>query len=646
MGVLDDYVGGIFRFHPTSGHGSRTDRALYFGWWGPVWFVLYLINIPVVGILLGYNTPLCCFGTFVISILTAAIETLILWGAYHLLSGLWPSSGLSIAEELGRFEHTPDGWMFRKYIVGRKISLDLKSSSPHILIVGGSQTGKSVTIKTILMELLAEKHANVILDYHGEYGFLADKGFQVIDARDYNPLAPNYEGEDFEHISSDFVDSFLVAFESTGDVQLAILKKRLEEKHNLKATLAIIGADSRTAHSFTEKDRLTGLYLRLEKIVKSAAGTGTLKELVKGEHNVIFDFSSIRDRDAVDFYAENILRRYMALLVAERQPTNIIIDEAHRLNTKSLAERGFETSTARLAREAGKFGGRLIVASQNLTDFTPGFSANFGNILCFRSPAGSDLQVLEHMTGIGLGKLQSVMNGLQKGEALLIGPHNHYSRVKIVASGEFQQPGSKPRPEAVEPEPPRLEVLPGQPVVPYISREERILQALKEGGPLTQIDLGLKLSIDGRSLWKRLQILVEAGKIIRHDEVEIPGTIKVYYELYDPYAPESGFHRALIEKARAELAEVGKVKVLTRWGNPDLVFNERIAIEVETGMKDDISSFISQVKKRFDQGYGAVIVVVINKRQKKRYEETLAGMRNVAVVTLRELAKTMAKSKT
>lgn len=639
MGFLDNYA-GVFKSHSLPYRGS-SGRALYFGWWGPVWFVLYLINLPILGLVLAYISPLCCLGTLVISIVTAAIETIVLWGAYHLISRSWPVSGLQIAEELGRFEHTPEeGWTFRRYALSHKTALDMKGSSPHILVVGGSQTGKSATVKTLLLKLLDEKHANVILDYHGEYGFLADKGFLVVNVRNYNPLAPNYEAEPFEHIASDFVDSFLVAFESTGEVQLAILKKRLEEKRNLKAALATIGADSKATRSFTEKDRLTGLYLRLEKIVKSAAGTGTLKELVKGEHNVIFDFSGIRDRDAVDFYAENILRRYMALLVAERQPTNIIIDEAHRLNTKFLAERGFETTTVRIARESGKFGGRLIVASQNLTDFTPGFSANFGNILCFRSPAGSELKVLENITGIGLGQLQSVMNGMQKGEALLIGPHKHYGLVKIIPPQDFPHPK-----HAVEPEPeaPDLEVLPGAPVIPRVALKEKILQALEEGAATATI-AGQRINYPKHAVWQFLQKLAEEGKVVRYEEVEIPhaGT-EIYYAL--PAKGESSFHKVLIEKAQGELAKVGKVKALSWWGNPDLIFNERVAIEVETCTRDDLTGFVDQVKKRFTQGYGAVIVVTINKVQKKRYEETLAGIDNVAVVTFRELGKTAAKAK-
>jgi len=367
---------------------------------------------------------------------------------------------------------------------------------------------------------------------------------------------------------------------------------------------------------------------------------------------------------------------------------NYLIDEAHRLNTKFLAEKGVETSTARLARESGKFNGRLIVASQSLTDFPAGFSANFGNILCFRTPSGADLQALEHMSGIGLGQLQTVMNGLKKGEALLIGPHGHYAAIRVNPPPEANPPENnknEPGPGTCAGEPgtgagesgarmkedvagpdepeepdsdalqltdsevPRLEVLPGAPVTPYVSREERILQALREEGALTEGSLAMRLHIRGHSLWKRLQILLQEGKVVRHEEVEIPGNREIFYEISNPHSQQSGFHDALIEKARAELAKAGEVKVLTKWGNPDLIFNGRVAVEVETGMKDDLGPFAGQMEKRFGQGYGAIIVITINKRQRKRYEDALAGaqggLKNVVVVTFRELAKTAAKVK-
>lgn len=546
---------------------------------------------------------------------------------------------------LGKYKLQDDaGWGFERYFLpNRKAGLDLKASSPHILIVGGSQTGKSATIKTILVKLLKEKdRGNVIFDYHGEYSFLTDRGFTVVDARDYAPLAPNYDGEAFENIVSDFVEAFLVAFETAGDVQLAILKKKLEEKASVAAAHSSISSDAAAARSFTEKDRLAGLSLRLEKIARYSGGKHTLRQLTKESRNVIFDFSGIRDRDAADFYAENILRRYMALLIEAGQPTNVTIDEAHRLNTRSLTERGIETTTVRIARESGKFNGRLIIASQNLSDFTPGFSANFGNIICFRIPAGSDMQILEHLTGIGLGMLQSVMNGLQKGEALLIGPHNHYNVIKISLPEAFPEPRS--RLSHTETPGPAQVATPSEALAPSFSaprlpRAEEILEALKEEGASTATGISRLTNYPKPAIWRHLQSLAKAGKVIRHEETETSQGLEVFYEINDPHRQESGFHKVLISKAAVELAGYGSVKVVGGWGNPDLVFNEKTAVEVETGTKPELKGFTDQVEKRFGQGYGKVIVIVINQRQKARYEKALDGAKNVSVLKFTELAK-------
>ncbi|MBU0592040.1 ATP-binding protein [Candidatus Micrarchaeota archaeon] len=281
---------------------NSSNQPIKVGRWGIVFFIIYLL-CAIAAILLGFMThnSLFCICLPVFIILPASILTVITWILWHIILHFYVfSSGLQIANEVGKFELTDDeGWKLSKHLLSHKTNLDLISSSPHIMIVGGSQTGKSTTIKTILLKIIKEKsRGNVILDYHGEYSFLSNDGFVIVDAQDYDPLAQNYDGELFENIVSDFVDSFLVAFETVGDVQLAILKKKLEEQGSIQAALSSIGEDTKKARSYTEKDRLSGLSLRLEKIARYADGTKPLHKLTKENQNIIFDFSGIRDRDA------------------------------------------------------------------------------------------------------------------------------------------------------------------------------------------------------------------------------------------------------------------------------------------------------------------------------------------------------------
>ncbi|MBU1886924.1 hypothetical protein KKG55_04250, partial [Candidatus Micrarchaeota archaeon] len=102
---------------------------------------------------------------------------------------------------------------------------------------------------------------------------------------------------------------------------------------------------------------------------------------------------------------------------------------------------------------------------------------------------------------------------------------------------------------------------------------------------------------------------------------------------------ESSFHRILIAKAHEELERIGKVKVLGGWNNPDLVFNDTIAIEVESGLKPALDGFGEQIHKRFEQGYMSVVVVVTNQKQKTRYEKVLSKVENVDVMKLTELGR-------
>ncbi|MDD5340454.1 MAG: hypothetical protein PHV13_04350 [Candidatus ainarchaeum sp.] len=206
------------------------------------------------------------------------------------------------------------------------------------------------------------------------------------------------------------------------------------------------------------------------------------------------------------------------------------------------------------------------------------------------------------------------------------------------ASKPFVAPGPARTPYAAqEPPGPILKVMPGPPVEPRLSLRERILLGLEEGAATATMLEG-RMDYPKHAVWQFLQPLVKEGRVIRYEEVEIPHAgVEIYYAL--PARGESSFHTALVGKAHDVLADVGTVKKLSRWGNPDLLFNERVAVEVETCAKDDLTGFADQVIKRFEQGYGAVIVVTINKRQQRRYLEALRGFEHVAVVTFRELAK-------
>ena len=600
-------------------------------------YISWALGLPGIQLDPLYTIPISVF------------STISLWLFFNLLIYVWPGSGPVIGKIIGRYEFS-DGWSLKRYaFANRNAVLDLDSSSPHILIFGGSQSGKSSTIKKLLSRFLEEKgRGNIILDYHGEYRFLCASGFTVVDARDYDPLAPNHERERYDDIVSDFVESFVVAFETVGEVQLAILKKKLMEHGSVDGALSAIESDLVRARTYTEKDRLNGLSLRLEKIVRNSKGRKALPSLSGGRHNIVFDLSGIRDRDSADFYAENILRRSLALLLEKKRPTNIIIDEAHRLNANSLQERGIEPTTVRVARESGKFNGRLLVASQNLTDFTPGFSANFGNIICFRIPAGTDLMALEQITGIRQGMLQMAINGFHKGEALLIGPHSHYSLIRVSLPSGFPRDALIPSTEAHEEpaeyadpvQPPQTEGASNAPVMaPRIPRAEGILEELGKHGASTATVLSEKTGYPKPAVWRHLQSLTKSGKVIRYEETETPTGLQVYYEINDPRRPETSFHKMLIAKAADSLSRAGEAKVIGGYDNPDIIFDRTVAVEVETGLKPELVKFAGQVRKRFEQGYSKVIVVVINQRQKARYVKALEGLEKVEVAKFTDLAR-------
>lgn len=731
MAGVEDVFGGLLNMRPKwfSGGGSgpsyaSTGRSINAGWWSVPWLLLCLIQIPILTILLGFLAPYLSIFIFVIALIASAIlatlETAFIWLFWSVLRSITftlPDIGLRIGSEIGEFKlDLNHKWDFSRYLLPKKKCLDLGSSSPHILVVGGSQTGKSSTIKTLLQKksdintlraylphavmalgilfvsltfifnfplpilpfmaivyLVQSGHltqhgvyaglagfalsvlgffgaiawlirpkiktetprGTVIIDYHGEYGYVAKEGYHVVNALDYAPLSPIYPNEPFDYRVTDVVDSFLTAFTDCGDLQLVILKKALEQGMSRNASLGdaliTIQQAMAKAKSYYERDRYAGLCLRLAKIAEYDRGQRNIHELAGKSRNVVFDFSHIRDRNAADFYADLILRRYLAVLMERKLPTTIVIDEAHRLNNPKLRERGITTTTVKIAREAGKFGGRLIISSQNLADFPEGFSANFGNIIAFRMPSSADMGILEKMTGISGGLLQGVMNSLPSGQGLLVGPHDHYSIVKV-DKPKAGNSLSKAPDSYEEPSPVVIPVQPETEPQPHLTRDEEILEILK-GTALTVSEIARRLKYQKSSVFRHLQKLARENKIIRYEDTETPDGLVVFYEINNPNRNESCFHKVLIAKVRDELESA---KILGGPNNPDLAAGN-IAIEVETGTKRSLDGFIEQVKKRFEQDYAKVIVVVINQSQKARYEQALSGLENVSVRKITEL---------
>lgn len=373
---------------------------------------------------------LCCLGpiTFLLSI----IVVWIVWnGALFFI----PAQGVKIGRKLGKIEFFKDeGWRLHRYkLPNRKASLNIADSSPHILIVGGSQTGKSVTMKVIFRNLKQKPELkSYIFDFHGEYEEFFKKNelvYTLIDGSQYNPIKSNFSSEKKEDILSDFIESLIVAFDDISDQELALLKKKLKDDDLHKIYKNLLHEEENSKGE--DKKILTTLCLKLEKIVRSDnENVLPLEELIK-ENNIIFDFSKIRDQKAANFIAENILRRLFHHCLINKKQTNIYVDEAHRLNTTKLNQKGYNTTIVRIAKEAAKFGVRLIIASQNLTDFPDGFTANFGNIISFRLPSPKDIEILETTTGIKTGLINTILNGLKKREALLIAPKSEYQLIKV-----------------------------------------------------------------------------------------------------------------------------------------------------------------------------------------------------------------------
>ncbi len=147
-----------------------------------------------------------------------------------------------------------------------------------------------------------------------------------------------------------------------------------------------------------------------------------------------------------------------------------------------------------------------------------------------------------------------------------------------------------------------------------------------------------RLKADINRIFKRL---IAQGIVSKSDFVNENGTRIVYYWLKEK--GESPFHRILVNSTCKLLMAAGITYELPREG-PDVIahVNSKIvAVECETGLKDDLNSYKEQVLKRFEQGFDEVWAICPTRDVAERYRAL--NIPNHRVFTLLELKKYIMK---
>lgn len=291
----------------------------------------------------------------------------------------------------------------------------------HLLLIGGSGSGKTETIKSIIFELNKQKINTLVIDFHDDFKQLSDNiiDFEKTGAT-IHPLEilANERPIDVAYrVSQMFKNIFRL-----GDIQFSIIRESIKDFYNLSGIL-----------NFHEKVQTPVKLLPFKRFseVMRDRGNGSDVEKLISKIAVIFDTPLFVNADQTTIPFEDILKKTSVLklndypteevksLIAEiilRKLINYlyikgksdlelycVIDEAHRL--------AYEGSPIdQMLREARKYGLGLILASQSADDFSEIIRANTGAYLGFRANSDKDAVALSKIFQIDKSNFRNLLS--------------------------------------------------------------------------------------------------------------------------------------------------------------------------------------------------------------------------------------------
>jgi hypothetical protein len=305
--------------------------------------------------------------------------------------------------------------------------------NPHLLLIGGSGSGKTETIKSIIFELSKNKINTLVIDFHDDFKQLSDNiiDFEKTGAT-IHPLEiqPNERPIDVAYrVSQMFKNIFHL-----GDIQFSIIRESIKEFY--------VQSEIIDLHQKNEKPVQLLPFIVFKKIMLSQKMIFDPKgekepkinpdvEKLISKIGVIFDtplfvnanettipFKEILTKTSVlklndyptdevkSLIAEIILRKLINhLYIKGKSDLELycVIDEAHRL--------AYEDSPIdKILRESRKYGLGIILASQSADDFSEIIRANTGAYLGFRANSDKDAIALSKIFQIDKSNFRNLLS--------------------------------------------------------------------------------------------------------------------------------------------------------------------------------------------------------------------------------------------
>jgi len=571
--------------------------------------------------------------------------------------------------------------------------LDLrKYANPHVVMLGKSGFGKSTTVKTFISRFFDLSGTPIIIiDYAGEYlDWTRSRGGTVIDMRKdrINP---------FELGRTTLIDRMrqvIDSFQKTCDFQTInqrnafaeyVSKVYMAKGYRLNnpdtwkrepPTLAdIIELMNTDMNKISALKQLTvqSLIHRLEALASGPFGifgtsTVSINQLTQGL--TCIDLSKVASSVLKDLIAWTVLQYLDTMMriegITDEIRLIVVLDEAWKLckdeNSLPVA----------IIKEGRKYGYALIASTQDIIDVAEPILSNAGTIIIHRTEHPRYLNFFKRAYDLTETEISRIRN-LPIGEALVklsTDPKPFFVKVEMEEAETTREtnginPSNDRRFSYTETEKissPLLNQINvsssfDSDLYELTEVEDKMLKIVAEENVFSISELYLRMNVNERQGNEAKNQLIKKGLVrtLKLPKISSRGRKPEGIMLTDlgveeakkrdfKVEPEVGrrgglLHRYLVKLTADEFkrrnCSVEAERSIGNGQTVDLVIDDRIAVEVETGESD----FISNIEKLQQTKYEKILIVCINRAVKHRVEErakSFAGMK-ISIIEVSEL---------
>ncbi|MEM1625763.1 MAG: ATP-binding protein [Sulfolobaceae archaeon] len=293
----------------------------------------------------------------------------------------------------------------------------------HVSIFGTTGSGKSNTAKVLINEVKKMGANILVLDWHGEYLDLVNKGFRVYNSNSplrINPL-------DLVNIDVDDVIDILGDVLQLSDPQRFLLSitlykmKRLGKFDSSNLVTTLLESED---HSYWMRETKFALLRKLSPIFSSYANklfdsTQNFDNLIENiNNNIIIDLSWIRNLKLKLIYSLFLIRLITEIYIRKKRENQliIVIEEAHNYFKDD------ESFLTRLLAEIRKYRIGFVIISQSPSSISASILKNTSIRIVHSIKSDIDKKVIRDSLGLD-EKLYKNLDKLEIGEAILDAPN-------------------------------------------------------------------------------------------------------------------------------------------------------------------------------------------------------------------------------